>query len=239
MAVPDIVIRDDRGYNQVFSQVGSTPLRQQRRNDWTLKQIGLVKARRVLEIGSGTGESAAYLAARTDAEVVAVDISPAFITVSRERYQAPNLHYGLFDLLGDQPLEFGMFDLICGNGILHHLVSQLPRVLTTMRQLTNPGGGMAFIEPNFLNPYCAFAFGTKFGRRFARLEPDEMAFKPSELRRALIEAGWQDVVVKMRDFLVPGLPLPLVKPTLALEPLLEGSAVTSWLAQSHFMTARA
>ena len=235
----EIVVRDEGGFNQVFAPVGSTPLRQQRRNDWTLDQIARVKARRVLEIGSGTGESAAYLAARTGAEVVAVDISPAFIATSRERYQAPNLRYELFDLLGDAPLAFGQFDMICGNGILHHLVKRLPEVLTTMRQLTNPGGGMAFIEPNFLNPYCAFAFGTKMGRRFARLEPDEMAFTPGDLRQALTAAGWQDVVVKMRDFLVPGLPLALVKPTLAVEPLLEASPVTSWLAQSHFMTARA
>lgn len=235
----DIVVRDEGGFNQVFAPVGSTPLRQQRRNDWTLDQIARVSARRVLEIGSGTGESAAYLAARTGAEVVAVDISPAFIAMSRERYQAPNLRYELFDLLGDQPLAFGQFDMICGNGILHHLVKRLPQVLTTMRQLTNPGGGMAFIEPNFLNPYCAFAFGTSLGRRFARLEPDEMAFKPGHLRQALTDAGWQDVVVKMRDFLVPGLPLAMVKPTLAIEPMLEASPVTSWLAQSHFMTARA
>jgi SAM-dependent methyltransferase len=235
----DIVVRDEGGFNQVFAPVGSTPLRQQRRNDWTLDQIARVGAQRVLEIGSGTGESAAYLAARTGAEVVAVDISPAFIALSRERYQAPNLRYELFDLLGEKPLAFGQFDMICGNGILHHLVKRLPQVLETMRQMTNPGGGMAFIEPNFLNPYCAFAFGTKMGRRFARLEPDEMAFKPGELRLALSDAGWQDVVVKMRDFLVPGLPLAMVGPTLAIEPLLEGSSLTSWLAQSHFMTARA
>ena len=115
-------------------------------------------------------------------------------------------------------LEFGKFDMVCGNGILHHLVRQLPRVLGNLHRMTNPGGGLAFIEPNFLNPYCAFAFGTKIGRRMARLEPDEMAFRPAQLRQRLAEAGWRDVEVKMRDFLVPGLPLPLVKPVLAVEP---------------------
>ena len=235
----DIVIRDDRGFNQVFAPVGSTPLRQQRRNDWTLAQISAVKAKRVLEVGSGTGESAAYLATRTDAEVVAVDISPAFIADSRARYRAPNLRYELFDLLGDTPLAFGTFDMICGNGILHHLVKRLPEVLASMRQLTNPGGGMAFIEPNFLNPYCAFAFGTRIGRRFARLEPDEMAFRRSELLAALEGAGWSEIEVATRDFLLPGLPRPLIRPTLAIEPALEATALTRWLAQSHFMTARA
>ena len=232
-------LTDERGFNQIFAPVGATPVRQRRRSDWMLAQIERVGARRVLEIGSGTGENAAVLAANTEAEVVAVDISPAFIAAARERHRAPNLRFERLDLFGDKLLEFGTFDMVCGNGILHHLVVELPRVLTALRQLTNPGGGMAFIEPNFLNPYCAFAFGTKIGRRFARLEPDEMAFKPGELRTALVEAGWQDVVVNMRDFLVPGLPLRLVGPTLALEPMLEGSALTSWMAQSHFMTARA
>ena len=197
-------LTDERGFNQIFAPVGATPIRQRRRSDWMLAQIARVGSRRVLEIGSGTGENAAVLAANTDAEVIAVDISPAFISAARERHKAPNLRFELLDLLGDKPLAFGQFDMVCGNGILHHLVTQLPRVLQTMRQLTNPGGGMAFIEPNFLNPYCAFAFGTKLGRHFAKLEPDEMAFKPGELRNALNEAGWQDVVVKMRDFLVPG-----------------------------------
>lgn len=232
-------LTDERGYNQIFAPVGATPVRARRRSDWMLAQIARVGAKRVLEIGSGTGENAAILAANTQAEVIAVDISPAFIAAARERHRAPNLRFERLDLFGDQLLEFGTFDLVCGNGILHHLVVELPRVLTALRQLTNPGGGMAFIEPNFFNPYCAFAFGTKLGRRFARLEPDEMAFTPGELRTALAEAGWQDVVVKMRDFLVPGLPLPLVGPTLAIEPMLEGSALTRWMAQSHFMTARA
>lgn len=232
-------LTDERGYNQIFAPVGATPVRQKRRSDWLLRQIEHVGAKRVLEIGSGTGENAAYLAANTGAEVIAVDISTAFVTAARERHRAANLRFERLDLLGDEPLEFGMFDVVCGNGILHHLVLELPRVLTTLRRLTNTGGRLAFIEPNFLNPYCAFAFGTRLGRRFAKLEPDEMAFKPAELREALAGAGWQDVDVRMQDFLVPGLPLPLVKPVLAIEPLLEGLALTRWMAQSHFMTARA
>lgn len=230
---------DERGFNQIFAPVGATPLRQRRRTDWMLAQIERIGAKRVLEIGSGTGENAALLAANTDAEVIAVDISAAFVAAARERHRAPNLRFELLDLLGDQPLEFGQFDVVCGNGILHHLVLELPRVLTALHRLTNPGGGLAFIEPNFLNPYCAFAFGTKLGRRMAKLEPDEMAFTPGELRSALADAGWKNVAVKMQDFLVPGLPLPLVKPTLAVEPLLEATRLTSWLAQSHFMTASA
>jgi len=234
-----IALQDERGFNQVFAPVGSTPLRMRRRGDWFVAQIERLAARRVLEIGSGTGEMAAYLAEHSKAEIVAVDISEAFVAEARARHSAPNLHYELFDLLGDAPLAFGRFDMVYGNGILHHLVPCLSDILRALHGVTNAGGGLAFIEPNFLNPYCAFIFGTKFGRRFARLEPDEMAFTPGELRTALPAAGWREVDVATRDFLLPGLPELLVKPSLAIEPALEATAATRWLAQSHFLTARA
>ena len=157
----------------------------------------------------------------------------------RARHAAPNLRFELFDLLGQDPLSLGRFDLVCGNGILHHLVTRLPDVLGSLRAMTNQGGGLAFIEPNFLNPYCAFIFGTKVGRRFAKLEPDEMAFTPGELRRALSGAGWQETRVETRDFLLPGLPKPVAAAVLAVEPFLQATALTRWLAQSHFITARA
>lgn len=234
-----ITLQDERGFNQVFAPIGSTPLRMRRRNDWFIAQAGRVGARRILELGCGTGEAAAQVAAGTEAEVVAVDISDAFLEQARANHQAPNLRFEKLDLLGDDPLRLGRFDLVFGNGILHHLVLRLPEILRALHGVTNPGGGLAFIEPNFLNPYCAFIFGTRIGRRFAKLEPDEMAFTPGELRRALPAAGWREVEVATRDFLLPGLPAALVKPIQAVEPALEATALTRWLAQSHFVTARA
>jgi hypothetical protein len=111
--------------------------------------------------------------------------------------------------------------------------------LRALHSLSNAGGGLAFIEPNFLNPYCAFIFGTSVGRRFAKLEPDEMAFTPGQLRRTLPLTGWRNVQVTTKDFLLPGLPKAVARPLLAIEPALEASAATRWLAQSHFISARA
>ncbi|MEW6641283.1 MAG: class I SAM-dependent methyltransferase [Pseudomonadota bacterium] len=233
-----ITLQDERGFSQLFAPVGSTPFRALRRNDWFVAQAERLGARRILEIGCGAGEAAAHVAAKTAAEVIGIDISEAFLRDARAHHSAPNLRFESFDLFNDDPTIFGQFDLIYGNGILHHLVLRLDAILRILRGMTRPGGGMAFIEPNFMNPYCAFIFGTKIGRKWARLEPDEMAFKASALGQAISHAGWQDVSVTTRDFLVPGIPTALIKPILAVEPVLEGLAPTRWLAQSHFVTAQ-
>jgi SAM-dependent methyltransferase len=232
-------IQDERGFNQGYAPVGSAVERMRRRNHWFLDQIGLRGATRVLELGCSIGDTAAYIAGHTDAEVVAVDISRKFVDIARERHQAPNLRFERYDLLAAGEAPFGTFDLVIGNGILHHLVEGLPPILRALRSITRPGGGMAFIEPNLLNPYCLWIFGTGVGRRWAKLEPDEMAFTRGSLMRQVGAAGWSDVKVRTRDFLIPGLPEWTVKPILAAEPALEAAAMTRWLAQSHFLTAEA
>jgi len=226
---------DERGYNQIFHKVGTTPLRTQRRSDWFVQNIK--PGNRVLEIGCGVGDMAAYVAAHSGAEVVAVDLSALFIAEARQTHVLPNLRFEQFDLLNEDAKKFGQFDVVIGNGILHHLVLKLEEVLSALRAMTTEGGRLAFIEPNVLNPYCAFIFGTRSGRRMARLEPDEMAFTPWELKRVLAASGWRNAEVSMRDFLVPNLPLWTIRPILAIEPLAEKTPLTSWLAQSHFITA--
>jgi len=237
LTVAKITLQDERGFSQIFAPVGSTPFRALRRNAWFVAQAERLGARRILEIGCGTGGAAAHVAAHTTAEVIGIDISDAFLRDARATHRAGNLRFESFDLFNDDPKIFGNFDLIYGNGILHHLVLRLDAILRILRHMTRPGGGMAFIEPNFMNPYCAFIFGTKIGRKWARLEPDEMAFKASGLGQAIRQAGWQDVTVTTRDFLIPGIPAALIKPIVTVEPVLEGLAPTRWLAQSHFVTA--
>lgn len=232
-------IKDERGFNQGFAAVGSTPTRMLRRNDWLVAQAKRAGAKRILELGCGTGETAAHIATHTQAEVVAIDISKLFIDGARARFTQPNLRFETCDLLGTEQPSFGTFDFVCGNGILHHLIKRLPDVLASLHRLTNRHGVLAFIEPNLLNPYCAAIFGTRIGRKLANLEPDEMAFTPAKLRAALPAAGWTDVEVRTRDFLVPGLPRWSVSPIRTVEPALEASPLTRWLAQSHFMTATA
>lgn len=234
-----IGLQDERGFNQIFGPVGSTPFRARRRYDWFIAEAKRIGARRILELGCGTGDAAASMAAGTTAEVVAVDISEAFLKHARAMHDLPNLSFQKLDLLNDDIERLGRFDLVFGNGILHHLVLHLNDVLCALHSLSRPGGGLAFIEPNLLNPYCAFIFGTRLGRGFAKLEPNEMAFFPSKLRQILPQAGWREVTVNTRDFLLPGLPVGVTRSILAIEPLLERTVMTRWLAQSHFISARA
>jgi 2-polyprenyl-3-methyl-5-hydroxy-6-metoxy-1,4-benzoquinol methylase len=232
-------VQDERGFNQVFSAVGSSPFRAERRHQWFISQAKQKRAKRILEIGCGTGEAAASVACGTGAEVVGVDISGAFIEQARTLHKASNLRFEKINLFSGDQTNFGSFDFVFGNGILHHLVNELERVLTILRSMTNGGGGMSFIEPNFMNPYCAFIFGTKIGRKYALLEPDEMAFRAAELRKIIASAGWSNVQLQTRDFLLPGLPVRLIKPILVIEPALEATFLTRWLAQSHFVNAEA
>jgi hypothetical protein len=65
-----------------------------------------------------------------------------------------------------------------------------------------------------------------------------MAFTRGQLVRHFASAAWHHIDVHSRDFLLPELPQILVRPIVAIEPLLEATAATWWLAQSHFVTAR-
>lgn len=232
-------IQDEQGFNQVYSAVGSAVERKNRRNDWIIDKMRAANARHALEIGCGTGETADYIARHVTARVTALDISPSFIDQARQHYQQPNLTFEVLDFLDPKTVIPRDVDFVFGNGILHHLVKQLPEVLVRLRALVGPGGTLAFIEPNLLNPFCAFIFGTPPGRRWARLDPDEMAFSAGHIRRLLAEAGWHDISVSTRDFLIPGLPASWSGPIKRVEPTLEATRLTSWLAQSNFIVARA
>ena len=98
--------------------------------------------------------------------------------------------------LGDQA-----FDSVAGNGILHHVFYHIDTVLLKIRAILKPGGVLSFIEPNIHNPYIVTIFSIPFARKFARLEPAEMAFSSSFITDRLIAAGFVVVTVEYHDIL--------------------------------------
>lgn len=129
------------------------------------------------------------------------------------------------------------FDCIVGNGILHHLYPKLDDALAKMKHLLKPGGRIVFLEPNIYNPYVYLIFSCPPLRRRARLEPDEMAFSKRFVAAKLQRTGYRNIRVEFRDFLIPGIPSFLIRPSIMIGAVLERIPVINRLAQSIFISA--
>ena len=228
-------IIDDRGYNQGFKLVESTVVRMKRRADLMLSEMDLSQNGEILEIGCGTGEISNWLATGSGYRVLGTDICRPFVESASKIYAKDNLNFEVLDFNDPAHVQERKFDYVVGNGILHHLYWNLPASLRTIRSLLKVGGKMIFFEPNIYNPYCAIIFN--FTRELANLEPDEMAFSRKFIRRRLQEAGYDHIKVAYKDFLVPGIPSWLIKPSVVAGDYLERLPVINSLSQSLFIVA--
>ncbi len=97
-------------------------------------------AARVLELGTGTGETARRLLARhPDARLVGVDESASMLAAARSALPADRvtLHVGAIE----EPLPGGPFDLVASALCVHHLEGSLKRDLfARVRAVLAPGG---------------------------------------------------------------------------------------------------
>lgn len=228
-------IVDDRGYNQGFKLVESTLVRMQRRAKLFLSEMDMSGSHDVLEIGCGTGEISNWLAEFSPHQVLGTDICEPFIASAAGRYTKENLKFEVVDFNNPAQVKQRSFDYIVGNGILHHLYPTLLDSLKTIRTLLRPGGKMIFMEPNIYNPYCAVIFN--FTRKLAKLEPDEMAFSRRFIQKKLHYAGYSEISVSYKDFLIPGIPSALIKPSIVIGDILENIPVLNTLSQSLYIVA--
>lgn len=193
----------------------------------------------VLEIGCGTGRNSFMLASKTGMRVLGTDICVPFIEEANRNFQLPHLRFAVLDFNQAAQFEGETFDYIVGNGILHHLYHHLADALTNMRRLLKPGGKIVFIEPNLYNPYICTIFRIPYFRRLAHLEPDEMAFSKRHAERLLSAAGYKDIKVEYRDFLLPGIPDIFIAPSIAMGAVLERVPAVRMMSQSVFISATA
>lgn len=231
-------VKDDKGYNQGYDLVPSTRIRMMRRADFFLGAMNNdTKERSALEIGCGRGEVSFWISEKTNMQVLGTDICAPFIETAKEKFVRPNLSYEVLDFNNADQIMGRKFDYVFGNGILHHLYYTLDESLLKIRDLLKDGGKMIFMEPNIYNPYIAAIFKNKTLRKKAHLEPDEMAFSASFIREKLIAAGYRDIKVTYRDFLLPGIPLFLVKPSIVIGNIAEKVPLIKNLSQSIFIEA--
>jgi tRNA threonylcarbamoyl adenosine modification protein (Sua5/YciO/YrdC/YwlC family) len=97
-------------------------------------------ARRVLELGTGTGETARRLLARhPDAFLVGVDESASMLAAAREALDGNRISLQVSAI--EQPLPEGPFDLVASALCVHHLEGTLKRDLfARVRGVLAPGG---------------------------------------------------------------------------------------------------
>ncbi|HHW38334.1 MAG TPA: class I SAM-dependent methyltransferase [Bacillales bacterium] len=97
------------------------------------------RASRILDVGCGTGQTAAYLAAHYGAKVTAMDINPIMIEKAKSRmmqYQLPvEVIRGSIE---DFPLKDGTFDFILSESVLSFV--NKPRALKEIFRLLKSGG---------------------------------------------------------------------------------------------------
>jgi ubiquinone/menaquinone biosynthesis C-methylase UbiE len=229
--------KDDRGYNQIWAMNEAARVRAERRCDYIISQMPLPPGGKILEIGCGLGTNAFMIAQKTRANVLGTDLCVPFIRKAQQKYVLPNLRYQVYDFNCADQFEGETFDCIVGNGILHHLYPQLDDALNNMKRLLKTGGGIVFLEPNIYNPYIYVIFSYSWLRRRAHLEPAEMAFSKRFVSAKLHNAGYRSIRVEFRDFLLPGIPSFLIRPSILIGAMLERIPVVNYMAQSIFICA--
>jgi 2-polyprenyl-3-methyl-5-hydroxy-6-metoxy-1,4-benzoquinol methylase len=232
-----ISIVDDRGYNQGFRETFALKKRMERRADWMVSEMNVVPGKKILEIGCGTGYVSYYIAKKTGIQVIGSDLCEPFIEEAKKKYILPNLAFVVLDFNKAATSVYNKFDYIIGNGILHHLYYNLHEVLLTLKNLLNPQGKIIFMEPNIYNPYVAAVFKNKRLRKWANLEPDEMAFSKTFIKKKLETTGFKNIKIRYKDFLLPGIPKALVKPSIIIGNIAEKIPLIKNLSQSIFIAA--
>lgn len=232
-------LKDDRGYNQVWADSKSTRVRAERRCDYMISEMDVAAGKSVMEIGCGTGKNCFMLAQKTGMNILGTDLCVPFIEDARKNFQFPNLRYDILDFNKAEEFKGEQFDYIIGNGILHHLYYHLDSAFVNMKALLKPKGKIIFIEPNIYNPYVYFIFSYAPLRKATHLEPDEMAFSKSFATQKLQKAGYSNIQVQYKDFLLPGIPDALITPSVVIGDVLEKIPVVKNVSQSIFITAEA
>jgi SAM-dependent methyltransferase len=119
-------------------------------NRYALDSLGDLRGKRLLDLGCGAGESSVYFALR-GARVVAVDVSGEMLAKAQLLARRFGTTIDTVELVSHElPFATGAFDLVFGNGVLHHV--DLEPTLREVRRVLKPGGRGAFVEPLPYNP---------------------------------------------------------------------------------------
>ncbi len=119
-------------------------------NRYALSQLGPLEGKRILDLGCGAGEAAVYFASQ-GADCFAFDLSPGMVEVAQALAQKHNVQvkFAVAEA-GRLPYPDQFFDLVFGNGVLHHVDFLV--CAKEARRVLKPSGKAAFVEPLPYNP---------------------------------------------------------------------------------------
>jgi ubiquinone/menaquinone biosynthesis C-methylase UbiE len=143
----------------------------------------------ILDYGCGCGSNSLEYLHYGARKVFGIDISPVYISRAIELIRKTGYDNSHFDfrVMDAHVLNFeeNTFDLVLGNGILHHLNTDI--ALKEVYRVLKPNGRMLFLEPLADNPLL------KLFRRltpFARTE-DESPFTGKQIRHLINRNKWK------------------------------------------------
>jgi len=165
-----------------------------------LDAAGVTAGARVLDLGTGTGDTAVLAALRVGpgGSVLATDVSPAMLEAAAESCTAAgvtNVEFQRQDAGALQSLEPGYFDAVIGRFSLM-FVTDLAEALRGIRRVLKPGGRLGALVwgPPERNPFLSLS--TQVARREGLLKvPEEQIIGPFRLAdrdglaRAAVAAG--------------------------------------------------
>lgn len=133
--------------------------------------IDFVKGKKVLDIGTGLGDGAHFLAKNNAKQVIGIDCSKAAIIQAKEHFLLPNLKFQIMDA---RKLNFpkNSFDLITAFEIIEHLKEKDQfTFMKKVQQILKPKGILILSTPNRMiyssgrtksqNPYHEKEFSPK------------------------------------------------------------------------------
>lgn len=159
------VIEESQTLTATLNQLSETD----RYNRWIYDQIEAALGRRVLEVGSGTGNITEFLLCG-GREVVATDVVTSYRNELRERFGThPHCEVGAFDLNRPAPPQFVAepFDTVVCLNVLEHIKDD-SFALAQMKATLKDGGHLALLVPAHRVLHGAFDEAVGHYRRYSR-----------------------------------------------------------------------
>jgi 2-polyprenyl-3-methyl-5-hydroxy-6-metoxy-1,4-benzoquinol methylase len=129
-------------------------LRSRFNKEYRFKVLGPVAGKVLLDVGCGDGQNSVMLALM-GAQVTGIDVSPGAIALARRRAEVNGVSDRVRFLCA--PVERAdlperSFDIVWGEGILHHVLDDLDLVLRHLARCAKREGLLIFSEPINLSP---------------------------------------------------------------------------------------